>query len=111
MARILRGEIYWADLEPVRGHEQGGLRPILVLSHDVFNERSETVITMAITSQAQRAGYPLSWQVPIGVLPKESWVKVSQIRLLAAERLRSRVGRLADDELQEIIRGLLQLMV
>lgn len=50
MARILRGEIWWADLNPVRGHEQAGVRPVLVISHDVFNQRSGTVIALAITS-------------------------------------------------------------
>jgi len=51
MARILRGEIRWADLNPVKGHEQAGLRPVLILSHDIFNKRSGTVIALAITSQ------------------------------------------------------------
>jgi len=54
MAGILRGEIRWADLNPVRGHEQAGLRPVMILSHDIFNERSGTVIAVAITSQAIR---------------------------------------------------------
>ena len=54
MARILRGEIRWADLNPVRGREQAGLRPVLILSQDVFNERSGTVIAVALTSQPQR---------------------------------------------------------
>ena len=53
MARILRGEIRWADLNPVRGREQGGTRPVIILSQDVFNERSGTVIAMVITSQTQ----------------------------------------------------------
>ncbi len=56
MARILRGEIRWADLNPTRGREQAGLRPVLILSHDIFNERSGTVIAVAITSQS-----PKSW--------------------------------------------------
>ena len=55
MARILRGEIRWADLNPIRGREPAGLRPALILSHDVFNERSGTVIAVALTSQPQRA--------------------------------------------------------
>ena len=58
MARILRGEIRWADLNPVKGKEQAGLRPVVILSQDVFNERSGTVIAVAITSQSQRAGFP-----------------------------------------------------
>jgi mRNA interferase MazF len=60
MAGILRGEIRWADLNPVRGHELAGLRPVLILSHDIFNEHSGTVIAVAMTSQPQKAGYPLS---------------------------------------------------
>ena len=79
MARILRGEIRWADLNPVRGREQAGRRPVLVLSHDVFNARSGTVIGLAITSQPQRAGFPLTVELESAALPKRSWVKVSQI--------------------------------
>ena len=60
MARILRGDIIWADLEPTKGREQRGLRPIVVLSHDIFNQKSGTVIAVALTSQQQRAGFPLS---------------------------------------------------
>ncbi len=58
MARVLRGEIRWADLNPVREREQAGQRPGLVLSQDVFSERSGTVIAVALTSQPQRAGFP-----------------------------------------------------
>ena len=57
MARLLRGDIRWADLNPVRGREQAGLRPVLILSQDIFNERSGTVIAVALTSQPQRAGF------------------------------------------------------
>ena len=72
MARILRGDIRWADLNPVRGHEQAVLRPVLVLSHDIFNERSGTVIAMALTSQSQRAGFPLTLELKTGKLPNRS---------------------------------------
>ena len=110
MALILRGGIYWADLDPVRGHEQGGARPVLVLSHDVFNERSGTVIAVALTSQPQRAGYPLTWKVPAGVMPRDSWVKITQIRTLSAERLGDPLGKLAPQDLDEIVRGFLQIV-
>lgn len=80
MARILRGDIRWADLNPVRGREQAGLRPVLILSHDVFNERSGTVIAVAITSQSQRAGFPLTLELKTSNSPKRSWVKISQIK-------------------------------
>ncbi len=77
MARILRGTIYWADLNPVIGSEQGGLRPVLILSHNVFKDRSGTVIAVAITSQPQRAGSPLTLELTDSELPKRSWVKIS----------------------------------
>jgi mRNA interferase MazF len=110
VARILRGEIYWADLNPVRGHEQGGIRPVLVLSHDVFNERSGTVIAVAITSQSQRAGYPLTWRLPQGRLPRESWVKISQVRTLSVDRLGTIAGRLDDADVDRVADGLSQLI-
>src|SRR3989337_2824867 len=83
LARILRGEIRWADLNPVRGHEQAGERPVLVLSHNVFNERSGTVIAVALTSQEPRAGFPLTTEIRAAGLPKPSWVKIGQIRTLS----------------------------
>ncbi|MDI6815625.1 MAG: type II toxin-antitoxin system PemK/MazF family toxin [Actinomycetota bacterium] len=87
MPRILRGEVRWADLNPVRGREQAGLRPVLILSHDVFNECSGTVIAVAITSQPQTAGFPLTLERAVGNLPKQSWAKISQIRTLSIERI------------------------
>jgi len=64
VAGILRGDVRWADLDPVRGHEQRGQRPVLILSHDVFNERAGLVIAMAITSQPQRAGFRSHSRLP-----------------------------------------------
>ena len=110
MARILRGEIRWADLNPVRGREQAGRRPVLVISHDVFNERSGTVIAMALTSQPQRAGYPLTFEVAVPGLPKRSWVKISQVRTLAVERVGRRLARLAPEQVGEIVDGLMEVV-
>ena len=110
MARILRGEIRWADLNPVRGREQAGLRPVLILSHDVFNERSGTVIAMAVTSQPQRAGFPLTLELKSGELPKRSWVKTSQIRTLSVERVRRKIGVASPDELSQAIDGLNEII-
>jgi mRNA interferase MazF len=110
MAGILRGEIRWADLNPVRGREQAGLRPVLILSHDVFNERSGTVIAMALTSQPQRAGFPLTLELAQVGLPKRSWVKISQIRTLAVERIGKRLGRGAPEDLAQVIDGLLEII-
>ncbi len=110
MARILRGDVRWADLNPVRGREQGGSRPVLVLSQDVFNQRSGTVIAVAITSQPQRAGFPLTLELESGGLPKKSWVKISQIRTLAVERIRRRLGRVEPEELSRVVLGLNELV-
>jgi mRNA interferase MazF len=110
VARILRGDILWADLNPAVGHEQAGLRPVLVLSHEVFNERSGTVIAVAITSQPQRAGFPLTLEIEGHGLPKKSWIKISQVRTLSAQRLRSRLGRASPEELARVVEGLLEII-
>jgi len=110
VARILRGEIRWADLNPIRGREQAGLRPVLILSHDVFNERSGTVIAVALTSQAQRAGFPLTYELTSPRLGKRSWAKISQIRTLSVERLGRKLGRVTPEELALIIEGLNEII-
>ena len=110
MAGILRGNIYWADLNPVIGSEQGGLRPVLVLSHNVFNERSGTVITVALTSQPQRAGFPLTLELHEKNLPKKSWVKISQIRTLSIKRIGKKIANASDEELSLIIEGLNEII-
>lgn len=110
MARILRGEIRWADLNFVRGNEQAGLRPVLILSHDVFNERSGTVIAVAITSQPQRAGFPLTLELAASALPKQSWVKISQIRTLCVERIGKIIARSSPEELAQVIEGLSEII-
>ena len=111
MARILRGDVYWADLHAGRGHEQSGQRPIVVLSQDVFNERSGTVIAMAITSQPQRAGFPLTYELPETIdLRKRSWVKISQVRTLSTQRLGRRAGRVTPEILDTLVEGLNEIV-
>jgi mRNA interferase MazF len=110
MAGILRGDIHWEDLNPVIGSEQGGLRPVLILSHNVFNERSGTVIAVAITSQPQRAGYPLTMELVDTELPKKSWVKISQIRILSTKRIGKKIAKASDEELALIIDGLNEII-
>ena len=110
MAGILRGEIYYADLDPVRGHEQAGLRPVVVLTNDAFNRHSGTVIVMAITSQPQRAGFPLTFSLPATSLPRASWVKISQVRTISVERLGKRIGMVDAEDVAEIVNGLLELI-
>ena len=103
MAGILRGDIHWADLNPVIGSEQGGLRPVLILSHNLFNDRSGTVIAVAITSQPQRAGFPLTLELSDIKLPKKSWAKISQIRTLSTKRIGKRIASASPEELVSII--------
>ena len=110
MARILRGEIRWADLNPVRGREQAGLRPVLILSQDVFNERSGTVVAVALTSQPQRAGFPLTLELHTKGLQRNSWVKISQIRTLAVERVGKVIGRASPEEVAQVIEGLNEII-
>jgi mRNA interferase MazF len=110
MARILRGDILWAELDPVVVHEQAGQRPVVVLSHDVFNDRSGTVIAVGISSQEPRAKYPLALGITTVKLPKRSWVKIGQVRTLSAERLGKKLGRIAPEELERIIEGLNEII-
>ena len=100
----------WAELSPVRGREQGGRRAVLILSHDVFNERSGTVIAMALTSQEQRAGYPLTLELDLPGLPKRSWLKISQVRTLAAERIGRRIARVPPEVLAQAVEGLTEIV-
>ena len=110
MARILRGDVVWADLNPVRGREQAGQRPVVVISEDVFNARSGTVIALAITSQPQRAGFPLTLELTSAKLPKPSWVKISQVRTLSVERIGKKIGQVLPEELDRLIEGLNEIV-
>ena len=110
MARILRGDVVWADLSPTRGHAQTGRRPVVVISADVFNARSGTVIAMALTSQPQRAGFPLTLEIKSVKLGKPSWVKIGQIRTLSLQRLGRKLGHLAPEELDRLIEGLYEIV-
>ena len=110
MAAVLRGEIYWADLDPTQGHEQAGRRPVLVLSEDVFNARSGTVIAVALTSQEPQAGFPLTMEIVGAGLPKRSWVKISQIRTLSVQRLGSKIGFASAEEVAAVLDGLNELL-
>ncbi len=110
MARILRGDILWANLDPTLGHEQSGLRPVLVLSQNVFNDRSGTVIAVALTSQQPDAGFPLTLELSDSSLPKKSWVKISQIRTLSVQRLGKKLGKATSEELEDIIEGLNEII-
>ena len=110
MARLLRGDVVWADLDPVKGREQGGRRPVVIISADSFNQRSGTVIALAITSQPPRAGFPLTLELKGIRLPKQSWVKISQIRTLSIERIEKTITRISEDDLDHIIQGLNEII-
>ena len=110
MARILRGEIRWANLNPTLGHEQSGLRPILILSNDVFNERMQIVIAVALTSKQPRFGFPLALEIDSAELPKKSWALMGQIRTLSAERIGKKLGLVSIEEIDRIIEGLNEIM-
>ncbi|MBD3276861.1 MAG: type II toxin-antitoxin system PemK/MazF family toxin [Candidatus Aegiribacteria sp.] len=110
MAGILRGDILWADLNPAIGHEQSGKRPVLVLSNDVFNDRSGTVIAVALTSKEPRAGFPLTFELASSSLPKRSWVKISQIRTLSVKRIGDKITRISPEELSTILAGLNEII-
>ena len=110
MAKILRGDIVWADLDPTKGHEQTGKRPVLVISHDVFNEFSGTVIALAMTSQPQNAGFPLTYELSDKSSQTRSWVKISQIRTLSTLRLGRKIGHVSEGQLKTIIQGLYEVV-
>ena len=110
MARILRGEIRWADLSPGRGHEQAGRRPVLVISHDIFNECSGTAIVMALTSRPQKAGFPLTLEIGSKGLPKRSWIKISQVRTLSTDRLGDLAAVISPAEIARAVAGLNEII-
>ena len=93
---IKRGEIYYADLSPVIGSEQGGIRPVLVLQNDIGNKYSPTIIAAAITSQLDKAKLPTHIALEAGKygLPKNSVVLLEQIRTLDKRRLKEKIGEL-----------------
>ena len=100
--RILRKEIYWADLNPIRGREQGGIRPVLVISKNIFNQRSGTSVILAITSVRPKVKYPLVLELDCPSLPKRSWVKITQIRTISNERIRDYIGQINASQINEI---------
>jgi len=110
MAGILRGEIRWAELNPIRGTKQASLPPVRILSHDVFNARSGTVIAVALSSQPQRAGFPLTLELASPKLAKRSWVKISQIRTLATERIGKRLAGATPEEIALVMEGLNEIL-
>jgi len=110
LARILRGEVRWANLQPTIVHEQAGRRPVLILSEDVFNHRSGTIIGVALTSQSPSAGFPLTLELGSEKLPKKSWVKISQIRTLSTKRVGKKIGSMKPEEIADVLDGLNEIL-
>jgi len=110
MAKILRGDILWADLNPTQGHEQTGHRPVLVISHDIFNECSGTVIAIALTSQPQKAGFPLTLEISNLKNIEKAWIKIGQIRTLSTLRLGKKIGQIKPNDLKRVIEGLNEII-
>ncbi len=103
MLRVKRGDIYFADLSPVVGSEQGGIRPVVIIQNDVGNHYSPTVIIAAITSQTNKSRLPTHVQVSTySDLPKNSVILAEQIRTIDKKRLRERVGHFDEDTMRKI---------
>ena len=105
---VKRGEIYYADLSPVIGSEQGGMRPVLIVQNDVGNKYSPTVIAAAITSQKYKTRLPthISVNADNCGLQKDSVVLLEQVRTLDKKRLREKMGNLPENEMNKINRAL-----
>ena len=101
---VKRGEIYYADLSPVVGSEQGGVRPVLIVQNDVGNRHSPTVIAAAITSRREKAKLPTHIDVQAATcgLTKDSVVLLEQIRTLDKRRLRERMGKVDGTVMQRV---------
>ena len=106
---VKRGDIYYADLSPVVGSEQGGVRPVLIVQNDIGNRYSPTVIAAAVTSRMTKTKLPTHIEIASGVggLDKDSVVLLEQIRTLDKRRLREKIGELSTKEMQEVNQGLL----
>lgn len=107
--QVKRGEIYYADLSPVVGSEQGGVRPVLIIQNDVGNKYSPTVIVSAITSQLGKAKLPTHIELPAERynLPKNSVALLEQIRTLDKRRLKEKITSLSPEKMREVNKAIL----
>jgi mRNA interferase MazF len=110
MARILRGDIRWANLNPTLGHEQSGLRPVLILSKYVFNEGMGVVIAVALTSKKPRFDFPLALELSSTDLPKQSWALMGQIRTLSVDRIGKKLGEATHVDVDQIVEGINEII-
>lgn len=102
--QVKRGEIYYADLSPVVGSEQGGVRPVLIVQNDIGNKHSPTVIAAAITSQKEKSRLPthIALNASACGLAKDSVVLLEQVRTLDKRRLKERMGELDSDAMSQV---------
>lgn len=105
---VLRGDLFYADLSPVIGSEQGGIRPVVIIQNDIGNKFSPTTIIAAITSVRNKSSMPTHVNVgkDIGGLPKDSVILLEQIRTIDKKRLREKIGRMTDAKMIEIDKAL-----
>ena len=104
-----RGDIYYADLRPVIGSEQGGVRPVLIVQNDVGNRHSPTIICAAITSKMNKAKLPTHVELSAGRydMVKDSVVLLEQLRTIDKQRLKDKICHLDEDIMREVSRGLM----
>ena len=109
MMVVKRGDIFYADLSPVVGSEQGGIRPVIILQNDVGNKYSPTVIVGAITSQINKAKLPTHVEISSEEygLNKDSVVLLEQIRTLDKRRLKEKIGHMTDSDMEKVDKSLL----
>lgn len=103
-----RGDVYYADLRPVVGSEQGGVRPVLIVQNDVGNRHSPTIICAAITSKMNKAKLPTHIELSAGRydMVKDSVILLEQLRTIDKQRLKDKVCHLDDDIMQKVNKGL-----
>ena len=109
MNTVRRGDIYYADLSPVVGSEQGGVRPVLIVQNDVGNRHSPTIICAAITSKMNKAKLPTHIELSAGKydMVKDSVILLEQLRTIDKQRLKDKVCHLDDDIMQKVNKGLM----
>ncbi len=104
--QIRRGDVFYTDLNPVRGSEQGGIRPVLVLQNNIGNKYSPTIIVAAITSKIDKAKLPTHVELPKNVIGKESVILLEQVRTIDKRRLQKKICELDYEIMEKVNEGL-----
>jgi len=106
----LRGDIYWADVASGGSKEQACRSPVLIISYEAFNNKSGTVIAVAITDKKPKAGFPLTLELSESRLSEPSWVRISHIRTLSTKQLVKKIGRVSIEEIDAVLEGLMDII-